>query len=75
MATMTLNLSDAEMAHVERLCVEQDLSKTALMKTALRTYALIVTRMKAGETMSFSGDKERIIQFVGPGFWPDDSTN
>lgn len=68
MATMTLNLSDREMEVLEQLAQEQELSKTALMRQALRMYQLIVHRIKAGETMSFSGDKERIALFIGPGF-------
>ena len=68
MKTMTLNLSDEEMAAVEKLCDEQELSKTALMKQALRFYQLIILRLKSGETLHFSGDRERAIEFVGPGF-------
>jgi predicted transcriptional regulator len=71
MATMTLNLSDREMAVVEALAEEQEMSKTALIKQALRTYQLIIKRIKAGETIHFSGDRERIIEFVGPGFNTD----
>lgn len=75
MATMTLNLSDLEMEVVNSLAEEQELSKTQLVKQALRLYQLIRTRQRNGETMHFSGDRERIIEFIGPGFWPDDSTN
>lgn len=66
--TMTLNLSDREMAVVEELAERMDLSKTAILRQALRLYQLVDTRLQAGETMSFSGDKERIALFIGPGF-------
>lgn len=66
--TMTLNLSEREMAVVEQLAADADMSKTAIMRQALRLYQLVHERIKAGETMSFSGDKERIALFVGPGF-------
>lgn len=62
--TMTFNLSPREMAVVEQLCREQDLSKTMVMRQALRLYQLIHERMKAGETFSFSGDVTR--QRCGP---------
>jgi predicted transcriptional regulator len=66
--TMTLNLSDEEMDVVEKIAADCDMSKTAVLKQALRMYQLIRVRMEAGETMSFSGDPQRVIQFVGPGF-------
>lgn len=68
MATMTLNLSDAEMTILEQLAAEQELSKTQLMKQALRLYQLIIVRRNAGETIYFSGDEKRAIEFIGPGF-------
>lgn len=66
--TMTLNLSEREMQVVEGLSEVQELSKTAVIRQALRLYQLVHERLKAGETMSFSGDKERIALFIGPGF-------
>lgn len=65
--TMTLNLTPKEMAVVEQLATDADLSKTALIRQALRLYQLIHERLRAGETMSFSGDKERTALFVGIG--------
>lgn len=72
MKTMTLNIRDEEMAAIEAMCLEHEMSKTALIKQALRVYQLISARQKAGETMTFSGDRERAILFIGPGFsFPD----
>ena len=68
--TMTLNLSEREMAVVEQMAKDADLSKTALIRSAIRLYQLVTERIKAGETMSFSGDKERIAMFIGAGFTP-----
>jgi hypothetical protein len=68
MATMTLNLTDAEMAALDTLATEHDLSKTAVMRQALRLYQLVNHRIKAGETLSFSGDEKRAIAFLGIGF-------
>ncbi len=68
MATMTLNLSDREMEALTALADEQELSKTGVMRQALHLYQLVTARIKSGETMHFSGDKERVVEFIGPGF-------
>ena len=47
--TMTLNLSAHEMDVVERLADEKGLSKTALVRQALRLYQSISTRLENGE--------------------------
>lgn len=47
--TMTLNLTDAEMAVLERLCDEKGLSKTALVRQALRLYSSVDERLSRGE--------------------------
>ena len=67
-ATMTLNLTQREMAVLEQLAADHELSKTALMRQALRLYQMVHERVKAGEVMSFSGDQQRVVEFIGPGF-------
>ncbi len=47
--TMTLNLTDAEMGALERLSVSKDLSKTSILRQALRLYQLIDARLAQGE--------------------------
>lgn len=64
-ATMTLNLSHAEMAVIESLASEMDVSKTLIVRQALRLYQLAHVRAKAGETLHFSGDKDRAVLFLG----------
>ena len=68
MATMTLNMEDREMEALSIMADEQDLSKTQMVKQALRFYQLVMRRLKDGETLHFSGDKDRVVEFVGPGF-------
>lgn len=63
--TMTLNLSEREMAALDSLASSKDLSKTAVMRQALRLYQLVDARMAAGERMFFSGDEHRQIEFIG----------
>jgi len=47
--TMTLNLSANEMAVVEKLADDKGLSKTALVRQALRLYQSISDRIERGE--------------------------
>jgi hypothetical protein len=54
--TMTLNLTDAEMAALEDLCQKKDLSKTAVLRQALRLYQLIDVRLERGEKLFFEDD-------------------
>jgi hypothetical protein len=59
--TMTLNLTDAEMLVLDQMSEEKDMSKTALMRQALRLYQLIDKRLRAGEKLFFEelGSKEK----------------
>lgn len=47
--TMTLNLSAQEMEVVDRLSDDKGLSKTALLRQALRMYQSICERLERGE--------------------------
>lgn len=47
--TMTLNLTDAEMSVLKNLCEEKGLSKTALVRQALRLYKSIDERLARGD--------------------------
>lgn len=54
--TMTLNLTEAEMAALEELCVEKDMSKTAILRQALRLYQLINSRKNLGDKLFLEND-------------------
>lgn len=69
-ATMTLNLSAKEMAALTKLADDAEMTKTQVMRHALRVYQFIQHRINSGERMHFSGDQQRAIEFVGPGFNP-----
>lgn len=75
-ATMTLNMSAREMGALTELAEWHDMSKTQVMRQALRLYQLINIRVRAGERLYFSGDEKRAIEFVGLGFdqLPESST-
>ena len=59
--TMTLNLTDADMATLETLSAEKDVSKTAILRQALRLYQVISARLQLGEKLFFedTASKER----------------
>ncbi|MEJ0098516.1 MAG: ribbon-helix-helix protein, CopG family [Pseudomonadota bacterium] len=57
--TMTLNLTDAEMRVLEELCGKKDLSKTAVLRQALRLYQVVEARIEKGDKLFFEDDKTR----------------
>ena len=57
--TMTLNLTDAEMRVLEDMCAKKDLSKTSLLRQALRLYQLVEGRLEAGAKLFFEDDKTK----------------
>lgn len=54
--TMTLNLTEAEMSALEGLCAKKDLSKTALLRQALRLYQVIEARVEKGDKLFFEDE-------------------
>lgn len=54
--TMTFNLTDAEMHVLEELAQQKDLSKTAVMRQALRLYQLVEVRLQRGEKLFFEDE-------------------
>lgn len=57
--TMTLNLTEAEMSALEALCAKKDLSKTGVMRQALRLYQMIDTRVACGGKLYFEDDQTK----------------
>jgi hypothetical protein len=55
--TMTLNLTEAEMQALEALAKKKDLSKTAVIRQAIRLFQMIEVRMAAGEKLVFEDEK------------------
>jgi hypothetical protein len=55
--TMTLNLTDAEMGVLEDLAKKKELTKTALVRQAIRLYQLIEARLSQGEKLVFEDEK------------------
>lgn len=56
--TMTLNLTDTEMKVLEELAKRKDLSKTAVVRQALRLYQMVEVRFNRGEKLYFEDEKE-----------------
>ncbi len=55
--TMTLNLTDAEMIALDELSNRKDLSKTAIIRQALRLYQMLESRLANGEKLFFEDEK------------------
>lgn len=58
---MTLKLTEQEMDALDELATKKDLSKTAVMRQALRLYQLVDLRLESGEKLFFedeSADKK-----------------
>ena len=62
---MTLNLTEAEMTVLEELSQRKELSKTAVLRQALRLYQMVDLRIERGEKMFFEdeakGDKAEVM--------------
>ena len=54
--TMTLNLTDAEMQALDELSQRKDLSKTAVLRQALRLYQTVEARIERGDKLLFEND-------------------
>ncbi len=54
--TMTLNLTETDMAMLEVMCEKKDLSKTALMRQALRLYQRVEERLDQGGKIFFEDE-------------------
>ena len=57
--TMTLNLTETEMEVLEVLSEKKDLSKTALLRQALRIYQVIEARLESGAKLFFEDEKTK----------------
>ncbi len=57
--TMTLNLTSEEMKALEVLSAKKDLSKTAVLRMALRLYQMIDIRFENGQKLYFEDDEKK----------------
>ena len=61
---MTLNLTDQEMRALEQLSAQKDLSKTAILRQALRLYQLIDMRLAEGGKVFLEDNKKEKAELV-----------
>jgi predicted transcriptional regulator len=54
--TMTFNLTEAEMRALDELSAVKDMSKTAVLRQALRLYQMVEARLARGEKLFFEHD-------------------
>jgi hypothetical protein len=57
--TMTLNLTEDEMNALDALSNRYDMSKTAIIRKALRMYQVIDTRLQRGEKLFMEDEIEK----------------
>lgn len=57
--TMTLNLTDAEMHALEELSEKKELSKTAVIRQAIRLYQLVDVKLASGEKLFFENETSK----------------
>ena len=57
--TMTLNLTPREMAVLEELASKKDLSKTGVMRLALRLLQAVDAKIQMGQKLMFEDDKTK----------------
>lgn len=57
MRTMTLNLTGEEMEVLENMALSKGVTKTAVMRKALRLYQLVDKKLSDGFQMHFSDDE------------------
>ena len=57
--TMTLNLTPDEMKALEVLSAKKELSKTAVLRMALRLYQLVDIRFENGQKLYFEDDEKK----------------
>lgn len=57
--TLTLVLSDSEMEVLDLLSTERSLSKTAVLRQALRLYQTVDQRQQRGEKLFFENEKSK----------------
>jgi hypothetical protein len=55
--TMTLNLTEREMEVLEELSRKKELSKTAVIRQALRLFQLVDARLARGEKLVFEDER------------------
>ena len=56
---MTLNMTETEMQVLAVLSEKKDLSKTALLRQALRMYQVIEARLENGDKLFFEDEKTK----------------
>ena len=57
--TMTLNLTETEMQVLEDLAKKKDLTKTAVVRQAIRLFQMIDARLTLGEKLIFEDEKSQ----------------
>lgn len=61
---LTVTLGPKHELVLEQLCMELEMSKTALLRTAIALYQLVHDRAKKGEHLAFTKDGQVVQDFL-----------
>lgn len=56
---MTLNLTDAEMKALDDLSLKKELTKTAVIRQAIKLYQMVDERMENGDKLIFENERKK----------------
>ena len=62
--TMTLNLTEQEMRVLDELSTQKELSKTAILRQALRLYQLVDVKLAEGGKLFFEDQKKEKAELM-----------
>lgn len=62
--TMTINLTAAEMEALDEMASTKEMTKTALVRQALRLYHAVDRRLASGEKLFFEDELEKKAELV-----------
>jgi predicted transcriptional regulator len=62
--TLTLNLTEKEMEVLDELANKKGMSKTAILKQALRLYQSVEVRLEKGEKVFSENEKKDKVELV-----------
>ncbi|MGA2536669.1 MAG: ribbon-helix-helix protein, CopG family [Terracidiphilus sp.] len=62
--TMTLNLTAREMEALEELAAKKEMSKTAILRHALRLYQLVDVKLAKGGKLFLEDDKNKKAELL-----------
>ena len=64
MPTMTINLDERHMQALDALAADTDMSKTGVMRQALRLYQMVHLRARDGQQLAFTKNGKTVPTYI-----------